>query len=260
MRWLLTPSIAVLVWAWGSTGGGCAGLGARSLAAGPAGARAEDCTIRPPGGDPPPVSANDEGARATGTRTRGVPSPACLSRGGAATATGLLIYLFPMCAPRCHGNRSIFSGVGKAPLILNLTGTEMAKRLRFLLAWGIPDALSPSSGPFCRDVPALPAQEWSSTLNREASVISLIPEFSWAMSSQHRTLGAKLLFNHNVSSFPCREWKSTPSAIFPHCILQAHNLVLLALIMIHRARAPRPVHTPISRASLPVYVPLCFFH
>lgn len=96
----------------------------------------------PPGGDPPSVSANGEGARAAGTRTRGVPSPARLSRGGAAAATGLLIYLFPMCAPRCHGNRSIFSGVGRAPLVLNLAGTEMAKRLRFLLAWGVPDAFS----------------------------------------------------------------------------------------------------------------------
>lgn len=88
----------------------------------------------PPGGDPPSVSANGEGARAAGTRTRGVPSPARLSRGGAAAATGLLIYLFPMCAPRCHGNRSIFSGVGRAPLVLNLAATEMDKRLRFLLA------------------------------------------------------------------------------------------------------------------------------
>lgn len=96
----------------------------------------------PPGGDPPSVSANGEGARAAGTRTRGgVPSPARLSRGGAAAATGLLIYLFPMCAPRCHGNRSIFSGVGRAPLVLNLAATEMDKRLRFLLAWGILDTL-----------------------------------------------------------------------------------------------------------------------
>lgn len=46
----------------------------------------------PPGGDPPSVSANSEGARAAGTETRGVPSPARLSRGGAAAATGLLIY------------------------------------------------------------------------------------------------------------------------------------------------------------------------
>lgn len=95
----------------------------------------------PPGGDPPSVSANSEGAWAAGTGTRGVPSPARLSRGGAAAATGLLIYLFPMCAPRCHGNRSIFSGVGRAPLVLNLAGTDMAKRVRFLLAWGIPVAL-----------------------------------------------------------------------------------------------------------------------
>lgn len=52
MRWLLTPSIAVLDWAWGSTvSGGCAG--ARSLALGRARARAEDCTIRPPGVTPP---------------------------------------------------------------------------------------------------------------------------------------------------------------------------------------------------------------
>lgn len=143
MRWLLTPSISVVLdWAWGSTvGGGCAGLGARSLPAGPAGARAEDCTIRPPGVTPPSVSANSEGERAAGTGTRRVPSPARLSRGGAAAATGLLIYLFPMCAPRCHGNRSIFSGVGRAPLVLNLAGTDMAKRVSFLLAWGIPDAL-----------------------------------------------------------------------------------------------------------------------
>lgn len=122
----------------GLHGGGCAGLSARSLAAG---ARAEDCTIRPLGVTPPSVSANGEGARAAGTRTRGVPSPARLSRGGAAAATGLLIYLFPMCAPRCHGNRSIFSGVGRAPLVLNLAATEMDKRLRFLLAWGILDTL-----------------------------------------------------------------------------------------------------------------------
>lgn len=97
----------------------------------------------PPGGDPPSVSANGEGARTAGTWTRGIPSPARLSRGGAAAATGLLIYLFPMCAPRCHDNRSIFSGVSRAPLVLNLASTtEMAKRLRFLRAWGIPDALS----------------------------------------------------------------------------------------------------------------------
>lgn len=150
MRWLLTPSIAVLDWAWGSTvSGGCAGLDALSLAAGRARARAEDCTIRPPGVTPPSVSTNGEGARAAGTRTRGVPSPVRLSLGGAAAATRLLIYLFPMCAPRCLGNRFIFSGVSKTPLLSNLAGTEMAERLRFLLAWGESRMRSLYSGPFC---------------------------------------------------------------------------------------------------------------
>lgn len=121
--------------------GGCAGLGSLTRG-GPGWGAGGGLYHSPPGGDPPSVSANGEGTRAAGTRTRGVPSPARPSRGGAAAATGRLIYLFPMCAPRCHGNRSIFSGVGRAPLVLNLAATEMAKRLCFLLAWGISDALS----------------------------------------------------------------------------------------------------------------------
>lgn len=109
----------------------------------------------PPGVNPP-FSTNGEGARAVGTQTRGVPSPARLSRGGAAAATRLLIYLFPMCAPRCRGNRWIFSGVCRAPGLSNLARTEMAKRLHFLLVCGESRMRSPYSGPFCRDTPYRP--------------------------------------------------------------------------------------------------------
>lgn len=109
----------------------------RSLAAGRAGARAEDRTIRPPhwGGVTPPPALPMAGTRGRrGPGPAGPPPPRSSPAGARLRQPGRLIYLFPMCAPRRHGNRSIFSGVTRAPQLSNLPGTGIATRPSLLLA------------------------------------------------------------------------------------------------------------------------------
>lgn len=54
---------------------------------------------------------------------QGPPPPRSSPAGARLLQPELLIYLFPMCALRRHSNRSIFSGVTRAPLFSNLPGT-----------------------------------------------------------------------------------------------------------------------------------------
>lgn len=78
----------------------------------------------PPGGDPPPPALPMAGTRGLrGPGPAGAPPPRSSPAGARLLQPELLIYLFPMCALRRHSNRSIFSGVTRAPLFSNLPGT-----------------------------------------------------------------------------------------------------------------------------------------
>lgn len=78
----------------------------------------------PPGGDPPPPALPMAGTRGLrGPGPAGAPPPRSSPAGTRLLQPELLIYLFPMCALRRHSNRSIFSGVTRAPLFSNLPGT-----------------------------------------------------------------------------------------------------------------------------------------
>lgn len=58
------------------------------------------------------------------------PLPRAASRGGAAAASSTT-YLFPMCAPRRHGNRSIFSRVIRAPRFQTFPGQGLLRGCPF---------------------------------------------------------------------------------------------------------------------------------
>lgn len=73
-----------------------------------------------PRGEPPPAPPMARTHRLRGPGPEGF-SPRLESRGGAAPAASTA-YLFLMCAPRRHGNHSIFSGVTKAPLFQTFPG------------------------------------------------------------------------------------------------------------------------------------------
>lgn len=89
----------------------------------------------PRGGVTPPPALPMAGTRGLrGPGPAGPPPPRSSPAGARLLQPGRLIYLFPMCAPRRHGNRSIFSGVTRAPQLSNLPGTGIAKRLSLLLA------------------------------------------------------------------------------------------------------------------------------
>lgn len=79
----------------------------------------------------PSGSANGWDARAAGTRARGAPTPALSPAGARLLQPGLLIYLHAMCAPRRHGNRSIFSGVTRVPRFQTSPGQGLLRGGRF---------------------------------------------------------------------------------------------------------------------------------
>lgn len=131
----------------GTAGGsrGCAELRFSSLRARPGRGRRTVPFPPPNRGVTPSGSANGWDARAAGTRARGAPSPALSPAGARLLQPGLLIYLQAMCAPRRHGNRSIFSGVTRVPRFQTSPGQGLLRGGRF----------SSYSGPLCRDAPLL---------------------------------------------------------------------------------------------------------
>lgn len=139
MRWLLTPSIAVLDWARGSTvSGGCAG--ARSLALGRARARAEDCTIRPPGVTPPsPPMTRECGLRGPGPEG----SPPLSARPAGARLRQLdCFFIYFQCALCVDmATAPSFPASVEHRCFQTLLGPSLLRGCTFCLRRGIPDAL-----------------------------------------------------------------------------------------------------------------------
>lgn len=238
----------------------------------------------PPRGVTPPPALPMAGTRGLRGSGPAGPPPRCWSPAGARLLQPeLLIYLFPMCAPRRHGNRSIFSGVTKAPLLSNLPGTEIAKRLSLLLAWGsrirVPYS-GPPPPPPPRDDSSFPAWESSSFHSFQPSTVDCPPSQEWEYPSpEFRRFPPSLRPFPRSPPPPTPAWKSfnhrTP--VSPQTVATqpppypSENPLLppssptgvpwpryLAYCGPLGVRRPSSVNTAISRPPLSVYFPLCF--
>lgn len=139
MRWLLTPSIAVLDWAWGSTvSGGCAGLDALSLAAGRARARAEDCTIRPPGVTPPLSPPMARARELRGPGPEGSPPLCACPSGARLRQLGCLFIYFRCVLHVALATASSFPASVKHRCFQTLPGLRWLRGCAFCLRGGNP--------------------------------------------------------------------------------------------------------------------------